>query len=119
MQELTKSKLIILSVIGLAMAVYLAVFAPYSIDKSQDIVIKKLSGFSELVEKEAASLSAGEPVKVEFLKDKGGALAGAGKGMIKKSERLMNLRSFFINLFHRSTSRSHRKYLQVQYAAEV
>ena len=137
------------------MAVYLVIFAPYSIDKSQDIVIKKLSGLSGLLEKEgalrldvgkklltltqkpdrpdmaaeikqlgtilqtaaakeikhpklkgagaildkaagailkeAASLASGDPVRVEFLKEKGGALAGAGKGMIKKSERLMKV----------------------------
>lgn len=155
MQELTKSKVTILSIIGLAMAVYLVAFAPYSIDKSQDVVIKKLSGLSGLVEKEgdlrldagkkllalaqkpdradmaaevkqvgtvlqaaatremnhpklkgpgakldkaagailkeAASLSAGDPVRADFLKEKGGALAGAGKGMIKKSERLMKM----------------------------
>jgi hypothetical protein len=155
MQELTKSKITILSIIGLLMAVYLVAVAPYAIDKSQDIVIKKLSGLSGFVEKEgtirldagkkllilarnpdrsdmaaeikqvgtllqaaaakemknpklkgagakldkaagailkeAAALSAGEPVKTEFLKEKGGALAGAGMGMIKKSERLMKM----------------------------
>ncbi len=155
MHELTKPKVTTLSIIGLVMAVYLVIFAPYSIDKSQDIVIKKLSGLSGLLEKEgalrldagkklltltqkpdrsdmaaevkrvgtmlqttaakemkhpklkgagaildkaagailkeAASLSSGDPVRVEFLKEKGGALAGAGKGMIKKSERLMKV----------------------------
>ncbi len=155
MQELTKSKVTMLSIIGLAMAVYLVAFAPYAIDKSQDVVIKKLSGLSGFVEKEGAlrldagktllilaqnpqrsdmaaelkqvgtllqaaaakelknpklkgagakldkaagailkeaeALSAGEVVKTEFLKEKGGALAGAGMGMIKKSERLMKM----------------------------
>ncbi len=155
MQKISKSKITILSVIGLVMAVYFVIFAPYSIDKAQDIVIKKVSGLSGLLEKEgtlrldagkkilnltqnpdrldmaaeikqvgtfllatatkemkhpklkgpgaildraagailneAVSLSAGEPVRIEFLKEKGGALASAGKGMIKKSERLMKM----------------------------
>ena len=51
MQEFSKPKITILSIIGLVMAVYLVVFAPYSIDKSQDIVIQKLSGLSGLLEK--------------------------------------------------------------------
>lgn len=155
MPELTRSKIVILSIVGLVMAAYLVVCAPYSIDKSQDIVIKKLSGLSGLVEKEgvlrfdagkkilalaqspshsdiasnvrkvgvtlqvaavkemkhpklkeaggkldkaagailaeAASLSAGDPVRVEFLKEKGMALASAGQKMIKKSARLMKM----------------------------
>lgn len=155
MSELTRSKVIILSVVGLVMAAYLVVCAPYSIDKSQDVVIKKLSGLSGLVEKEgmlrldagtkllelaqsssrsdiannvkqlgdalrvaavkemkhpklkgpggklgkaaeailveAASLSSGEPVRVEFLKEKGSALVGAGQKMVKKSARLMKM----------------------------
>lgn len=155
MQQLTKSKVTILSLIGLVMAVYLIAVAPYAIDKSQDIVIKKLSGLSGLIEKEgalrvdagknllvlsrttdrsdmasdlqqvatlmqttatremkhpklkgpgakldkiaaallkeAASLSAGKAVSVEFLKEKGEGLVASGKGMIKKSERLMKM----------------------------
>ncbi len=155
MQELAKVKVTTLSIIGLVMAVYLVIFAPYSIDKAQDVVIKKLSGLSGLLEKEgtlrldagkrllvlsqkpdradlaveikqvgtalqtaaakemkhpklkgpgaildkaagailkeAASLSTGEPVRVEFLKEKGGALTAAGRGMIKKGERLIKM----------------------------
>ncbi len=155
MQELAKAKVTTLTIIGLVMAVYLVVFAPYSIDKAQDVVIKKLSGLSGLLEKEgtlrldagkrllvlsqkpdradlaveikqvgtalqtaavkemkhpklkgpgaildkaagailkeAASLSTGEPVRVEFLKEKGGALTAAGRGMIKKGERLIKM----------------------------
>ncbi|MCK5071241.1 MAG: hypothetical protein KAR01_11885 [Desulfocapsa sp.] len=52
MHELKKSKVAVLSIVGLVMAVYLVAVAPYSIDKAQDIVIKKLSGLSALIEKD-------------------------------------------------------------------
>jgi hypothetical protein len=52
MQKLSQLKITILSIISLVMAVYLVLFAPTSIDKSQNIVIKKLSGLSGLVEKD-------------------------------------------------------------------
>ncbi len=52
MGELKQSKVTIISVIAVLMAIYFIFSAPFSIDKSQNIVIKKLSGLSGFVEKE-------------------------------------------------------------------
>ncbi len=52
MGELKQSKVTIISIIAIIMAVYFIFSAPFSIDKSQNIVIKKLSGLSGFVEKE-------------------------------------------------------------------
>ena len=52
MQELKQSKITIISVITVIMALFFIFKAPFCIDKSQDIVIKKLSGLSRFVEKE-------------------------------------------------------------------
>ena len=52
MRELQQSKVTIISIIAIVMAVYFIFSAPFSIDKSQNIVIKKLSGLSGFVEKE-------------------------------------------------------------------
>jgi len=49
---MNKSKVTIISIIAIIMGLYLIARAPYCIDKSQDIVIKKLSGLSGFVEKE-------------------------------------------------------------------
>ncbi len=52
MSESKQSNITIISIIAIIMAIYFIFSAPFSIDKSQNIVIKKLSGLSGLVEKE-------------------------------------------------------------------